>query len=169
MQNAPSKETRAWVTVVGWSPMAVINTLWHACEQGIVPTHIYLLRSPQTPQIEQSLKRVERYLQALLPEFGVADPQIEVQSIDEDDLRGFRQQLNRTLLEARRQCEKVVLDITAGRKYMSAFGLSLGLRADIGLEKLYYNQLLDQRYQDEPHPLIPRHHQQLYDLLEVLK
>jgi len=31
---------RAWVTVVGWSPMAVVNTLWQACERGVVPTHI---------------------------------------------------------------------------------------------------------------------------------
>ena len=94
--------------------MAVVNTLWQACEQDIVPTHIYLLGSLEQPQVKRSLEEVTRYLRALLPEFGVPNPVIETRPIDEDDLLGFRQTLNRTLLDARQQCQQVVLDITAG-------------------------------------------------------
>ena len=61
---------RAWVTVVGWSPMAVVNTLWQACEQGVVPTHIYLLGSLEQPQVQRSLQEVERYLRAILPDYN---------------------------------------------------------------------------------------------------
>lgn len=159
---------RAWVTVVGWSPMAVVNTLWQACEQGLAPTHIYLLGSLEQPQVQRSLQEVERYLRAILPEFGVPNPVIETRPIDEDDLLGFRQTLNRTLLDARQQCQQVVLDITAGRKYMSAFGLALGRRADLNLERLYYNHLYERRYEHVPHPLIPRWQQRLYNLLEMV-
>ena len=105
---------RAWVSVVGWSPMAVVNTLWQACEQGVVPTRIYLLGSLEQPQVQRSREEVTRYLRAILPEFGVPNPVIETRPIDEDDLLGFRQTLNRTLLDARQQCQQVVLDITAG-------------------------------------------------------
>lgn len=41
---------RSWVTVVGWSPMAVINTIWQACEKGIVPDRGWCsLRHAQKP------------------------------------------------------------------------------------------------------------------------
>ena len=159
---------RAWVSVVGWSPMAVVNTLWQACEQGVVPTHIYLLGSLEQPQVQRSLQEVERYLRAILPEFGVPNPVIETRPIDEDDLLGFRSVLSQTLERAKRECTRVVLDITAGRKYMSALGLSQGRRTDLKLECLYYNHLYERRYEHVPHPLIPRHQQRLYNLLEMV-
>jgi len=164
----PTETKRAWVTVVGWSPMAVVNTLWQACEQGIVPTHIYLLGSLEQPQVKRSLEEVMRYLRAILPEFGVPNPVIETRPIDEDDLIGFRNTLSQTLEHAKRECTQVALDITAGRKYMSAFGLSQGRRTDLKLERLYYNHLYERRYEHVPHPLIPRHQQRLYNLLEIV-
>lgn len=164
----PTETRRAWVTVVGWSPMAVVNTLWQACEQGIVPTHIYLLGSLEQPQVKRSLEEVMRYLRAILREFGVPNPVIETRPIDEDDLIGFRNTLSQTLEHAKRECTRVALDITAGRKYMSAFGLSQGRRTDLKLERLYYNHLYERRYEHVPHPLIPRHQQRLYNLLEIV-
>lgn len=42
----PQKQYRcSWITVVGWSPQAVLNTLWCAREQGVVPDHLVLLHS----------------------------------------------------------------------------------------------------------------------------
>jgi hypothetical protein len=165
----PTETKRAWVTVVGWSPMAAVNTLWQACEQDIVPTHIYLLGSLEQPQVQRSLEEVTRYLRAILPEFGVPNPVIETRPIDEDDLVQFFNILSQVLEDAQRTCSRVVLDITAGRKYMSAFGLAIGWGTDIRLERLYYNHLLDRRYENAPHPLIPRHQQKLHDLVEMLK
>jgi hypothetical protein len=127
----PTETKRAWVTVVGWSPMAVVNTLWQACEQGVVPTHIYLLGSLEQPQVQRSREEVTRYLRAILPEFGVPNPVIETRPIDEDDLAGVPPdrsvRCRRTARRATTVLRSVVLDITAGRKYMSAFGLALGM------------------------------------------
>lgn len=159
---------RCWVTVVGWSPMAVVNTLWAACEQGIVPQRVVLLASPNNPSVDRSVQTVERYLNVLLPQFGVDNPLIRRHAIDEDDLLGFKKTLAQVLEKERKHAQKLVLDVTAGRKYMSAFGLSQGRRTDLKLEKVYYNHLLEQRYIDIPHPLIPRHEQQLHDLKQLL-
>jgi hypothetical protein len=39
--------------------MAVVNTLWQACEQDIAPTHIYLLGSLEQPQVQRSREEVD--------------------------------------------------------------------------------------------------------------
>lgn len=152
---------RAWVSVVGWSPMAVINTLWGACEQGVVPTRLILLASEEVPTVQKSIETVKRYARALLAQFGVPDPRIEIRPIDENDLKGFWETLKQVIMEVKNSGESIVLDTTAGRKYMSALGMALGRWGTIGLEKLYYTHLYDQRYIDVPYPLIPRHQQRL--------
>lgn len=168
MLGAPEAVERCWVTVVGWSPMAVVNTIWAACEQGVVPQRVVLLATPDEPSIERSVQTVERYLHALLPAFGVENPAIVRHPIDEDNLLGFGRTLAHVLQTERKRAQNLVLDTTAGRKYMSAFGVAYGQRIELNLEKVYYNHLLSQRYADVPHPLIPRHEQRLYDLKAML-
>lgn len=149
--------------------MAVVNTIWAACEQeGVVPQRVVLLASPDEPSIENSVQTVERYLRALLPTFGVENPEIVRHPIDEDDLLGFGRTLAQVLHAERKRAQNLVLDTTAGRKYMSAFGVAQGQSSDLNLEKVYYNHLLSQRYTDVPYPLIPRHEQRLYDLKAML-
>jgi hypothetical protein len=160
---------RSWVTVVGWSPMAVVNTIWQACERGIIPQRVILLASPGEASVQRSVSIIQRYLQAMLPRFGVDKPTIEQKPINEDDFMGFRNTLAKVLDEERQRSHQVVVDTTPGRKYMSAFAIALGLQQSPKLERVYYNHMLDQRYNDVAHPLIPRHEQQLYDLMEVLK
>lgn len=148
--------------------MAVVNTIWAACEQGVAPQRVVLLASPDEPSVQRSVQTVEQYLRALLPAFGVPNPDIVQHPIDEDDLLGFGRTLAQVLQAERKRAQNLVLDTTAGRKYMSAFGLAQGRRIDLKLEKVYYNHLLSQRYTDVPHPLIPRHEQRLYDLKAML-
>ena len=160
---------RSWVTVVGWSPMAVVNSLWQACELGIVPQRVVLLVSPDEAAIQRSVGVVRQYINTMLPRFGVANPVVEQKPINEDDFLGFRKTLAATLEEESQHAARVVVDTTPGRKYMSAFAIALGLQGGFRLERVYYNHMLEQRYNDVAHPLIPRHEQQLYDLLAVLK
>lgn len=160
---------RCWITVVGWSPMAVVNTLWQACEQGVVPERIVLLASPDEPRVRNSVQTVKRYLSAILQQYGVSKPDFREEPIDESDFMGFWNTLERVLDRERGCAERLVIDTTAGRKYMSAFAITQGWRSDLPVEHVYYNHMIDQRYNDVPHPLIPRHEQRLYDLLELIK
>lgn len=127
-----------------------------------------LLASPDEPSIERSVRNVERCLRVLLPTFGVENHAIVRHPIAEDDLLGFGRTLAQVLQAERKRAQNLVLDTTAGRKYMSAFGVAQGRRIDLKLEKVYYNHLLSQRYTDVPYPLIPRHEQRLYDLKAML-
>jgi hypothetical protein len=169
LETVVSKTERSWVTVVGWSPMAVVNTIWQACERGIIPQRVILLASPGEASVQRSVRVIQDYLQAMLPRFGVDKLTIEQKAINEDDFIRFRNTLAHVLAEECQRSHHVVVDTTPGRKYMSAFAIALGLQQTPKLERVYYNHMLDQRYNDVAHPLVPRHEQQLYDLMEVLR
>ncbi|MCX7925050.1 MAG: hypothetical protein N2554_04480 [Fimbriimonadales bacterium] len=146
-----AKARRSWITVVGWSPMAVINTLWQACEHGVVPDRIVLLASPDEQRVQQSLRVVHRYLRAILRQYGISEPYIHHDPIDESDFLGFWDTLERVLDRESQLAERLVIDTTAGRKYMSAFAITQGWRSDLPMEHVYYNHMIDQRYNNVPH------------------
>lgn len=148
--------------------MAVVNTIWQACEQQVVPDRIVLLASPDE-KVSQSVQTVKHYLCEILPRYGVKKPKIHEVTIDENDFMGFWNTLERVLNEESRIAERIVIDATAGRKYMSAFAITQGSRKDLPIEHVYYNHMSSQRYQDVQHPLIPRPAHQLYDLLQLFR
>ena len=158
-----------WVTVVGWSPMAVVNSVWLACERGMVPDRIVLLASCQRPGISENVQSVRRWLTALLPQFGVhvdsMDTLIVERDMDDDDVLTFQNRLAEVLRDEQ-ATDRLVVDATPGRKFMSALAIKLG--ANLGATNVFYNHLRNQQYVDVPHPLIPRHEQQFVDLPGVL-
>ncbi|RSD33279.1 MAG: hypothetical protein CI953_1679, partial [Methanohalophilus sp.] len=48
------------------------------------------------------------------------------------------------------------------RKYMSAISMEVGL--EMGVDHVYYMHLSDNRYQNSPYPLIPKHRHALIDM-----
>jgi len=167
-EPGPDAVERTWITVVGRAPMAVINTLWAACEQeGCIAQRLVLLSSPAIPQVQDNVQRVKSYARAILRQFGVADPDVDNDiPINEDDFLGFAQILRRTANHELRRAHRLVIDTTPGRKYMSAVALWMAQEYD-RVEKAYYNLLFALRYQGVAYPLIPRPEQHLYDLIEV--
>lgn len=160
---------RSWITVVGWSPMAVVNTIWQACEQQVVPDRIVLLASPDE-KVSQSVQTVKHYLCEILPRYGVKKPKIHEVTIDENDFMGFWNTLKSVLKKESQSAQGIVIDATAGRKFMSAFAVMLGVSSSsLPIEHVYYNHMSSQRYQDVQHPLIPRPAHQLYDLLQLFR
>ena len=164
----PHAVALSWITVVGRASMAVINSLWAACDQeGLVPQRLVLLSSPDVPQVQANVRAVKTYARAILRRYGVQRPQVDNDvAIDEDDLLGFAQTLRETTISELNKAERLVIDTTPGRKYMSAVALWLAQEYD-RVERAYYNLLLGTRYQGVPYPLIPRVEQRLHDLSEV--
>jgi CRISPR/Cas system-associated protein Csm6 len=62
---------------------------------------------------------------------------------------------------------EVAVDITPGRKYMSAIAMQSGLLA--GANKIYYLFLSDPQYQDMAFPLIPASKQRLFEMISGQK
>ncbi|RMH09266.1 MAG: hypothetical protein D6697_04095 [Armatimonadetes bacterium] len=166
MQSKPVH--RSWITVVGWSPMAVVNTIWQACEQGVVPDRILLLASPDE-KVRQSVQTVTHYLHEILPRYGVEKPKFDEVPIDENNFMGFWNTLKSVLKKESQIAQGIVIDATAGRKYMSAFAVMQSISSNLPIEHVYYNHMITQRYHDVPYPLIPRPAHQLYDLLRLFR
>jgi len=148
--------------------MAVVNTIWQACEQQVVPDRIVLLASPDE-KVRQSVQTVTHYLHEILTRYGVKEPQLHEEPIDENDFMGFWNTLKRVLKKESQIAEWIVIDATAGRKYMSAFAIMQSISSNLPIEHVYYNHMSSQRYHDVPHPLIPRPAHQLYDLLRLFR
>ncbi|GIV05437.1 MAG: hypothetical protein KatS3mg016_1012 [Fimbriimonadales bacterium] len=93
-----------------------------------MPDRIVLLASPDET-VSQSVQTVTHYLSEILPRYGGKKPQFHEEPIDENDFMGFWNTLERVLNEESRIAERIVIDATAGRKYMSAFAITQGIAA----------------------------------------
>ena len=77
------------------------------------------------------------------------------------------EQVVKNLLD-KEKSNSIALDITAGRKYMSALFLKLGLE-NHSVKSIYYTHIPSYNYQNTPLPLIPQPFYKVSDLKEKVK
>jgi CRISPR/Cas system-associated protein Csm6 len=151
---------RTWITTIGTSPFAVINTLWAACKSDeYVPDNVIWIINKQINS--DIVETVKDWTSEILIAYGVKKPVINDILVDETDVLGLRD----TIYGAIHQSKKtgaIAIDMTPGRKYMSAIAMQSGIAA--GADKIYYLFLSDPRYQDTPFPLIPTKKQRLIEM-----
>ncbi|MHA1284117.1 MAG: hypothetical protein ACTSVV_06280 [Promethearchaeota archaeon] len=160
---------RIWITTVGWSHFAVINTLWAACfmeKEKFIPDKIILLNNGnQNEVIRNNVKIVEEWLKKILHEYGKDKIEIEKININENDIRKYHDIL-KDLIEKYKDSE-IAIDMTPGRKYMSSIAMGLALASKKVVNKLYYLHLEAQKYQDRPFIKIPLPFQNLINILKL--
>jgi hypothetical protein len=154
---------KAWISIIGSSPFAVINTIWAACKlEEYIPEKVLFIVNRNLK--EENIKAVHSWTEELLKSYGIKNPVFESREVEEDDFGQiedtFRCNISRLKHEG-----LVAVDITPGRKYMSAIAMHCGLAE--GASHVYYLHLKDFQYQDEPFPLIPIQKQQLIDMKET--
>lgn len=154
---------KAWISIIGSSPFAVINTIWAACKlEEYIPEKVLFIVNRNLK--EENIKAVHSWTEELLKSYGIKNPVFESREVEEDDFGQiedtFRCNISRLKHEG-----PVAVDITPGRKYMSAIAMHCGLAE--GASHAYYLHLKDFQYQDEPFPLIPIQKQQLIDMKET--
>ncbi|WP_462273258.1 hypothetical protein [Methanohalophilus sp.] len=149
-----------WLAFIGSSPFAVINTIWAACrEEGYVPEHVKFLTNNELK--EEWKDTIGNWVPTLLEEYGVKDPLYSTNKIEETNFNGIHDKY-RSIFSEIGENDEVAVDITPGRKYMSAISMEIGL--EMGADHVYYMHLSDNRYQNSPYPLIPKHRHTLIDL-----
>lgn len=151
-----------WISMIGYSPFAVINTLWAACSQdkgSYVPDKVFFLVNKNLKS--ENITRVHVWAAELLKAYGVADPVLENVEIEEDDFEGIENTIS-SLIEYSMEKGNVAVDITPGRKFMSAIAMYSGIKKNA--RHVYYLHLKEQIYENEPFPLIPMPFQKLFDL-----
>jgi len=151
----------SWITIIGSSPFAVINTIWAACKiDGYVPDRVLFIVNEQVNPA--SIDTAKRWVLEILKEYGVNEPVFEEIDIVETDFIDLKEAFKGNIFDFKAD-GPVAVDMTPGRKYMSAITMHTGLAAEC--DHVYYLHLSDYRYQNKPFPLIPMHKQRLVDMV----
>lgn len=157
---------KVWITTVGKSPFAVVNPIWIACRRGeFIPEKVYLLWNDAVADVKSIVRGL---VETILKNYGVPDPKIVDDGsvkVAEDDFKRFRKVLLRICDDELKSGKEVAIDMTPGRKFMSALAMGLGFKRNP--VKVYYLHLLDLSYQNKPLVLIPfsiQKFQKLYDM-----
>lgn len=154
---------KTWISIIGSSPFAVINTIWAACKlEEYIPEKVLFIVNKNLK--EKDIKTVYFWTEELLKSYGIENPTFEKREVEEDDFGQIEDVLRSNISRLKKE-GLVAVDITPGRKYMSAIAMHCGL-AELA-SHVYYLHLKDLGYKDDPFPLIPLQKQQLIDMKET--
>jgi hypothetical protein len=156
--------SKYWVTTGSTNPEAVVNPLAAACtEWDYVPDRVYLLANPG---VEEQLARITDLTETIVDAYGRDDPDIQLTSLSsETDFQDVVDHFKTAITDARDTNSEVVVDVTPGRKFMSAIAFQSGIR--FGADRVCYlhvhsGELFGRVYAD-----LPRSGTTLYDFREV--
>lgn len=128
---------KVWITTVGSSPFAVINTMWAACElDDFVPEKVYMIYDDK---MLGNLELTKKWILRLIKEYG-KEVVIEEKKCDEYDFKAYSKLVHSLILSEKKEGNCIAIDITPGRKIMSAFSMFHGLFEGVA-EKVYYLHL----------------------------
>jgi len=150
---------RAWVTSMSPNVEAVANPLAAACESGYVPDEIYILGNPG---LSSYLDSVTSVLERIVVEYGSKTPEITVTNLDNETEFGRIVEHYRTpVLSAHETDGTVAVDVTPGRKFMSAIAFQAGIQYDA--DHVFYLYLSEGQFYGRIFPDVPN---QALDLID---
>lgn len=156
--------TRGWITNSSTTLEAMVNPVNAACQHGYVPTDLYLLQNPgTTDEVETAVDLVTTIIEA----YDEDAPEIHVTELDADtEFENVLAHFVDTIEVVHDSDGEVAVDITPGRKYMSAIAFAAGLRFDA--DHVFYLYLGSTDLHGKCYPDMARSGTQLYDFAEVL-
>jgi hypothetical protein len=159
-----------WITTVGWSPFAVINPIWAYCkENNDCPDKIILIYTP-LERIKKNLSICKQYIAEILKSYNVKKlikDSIFEEEIENDSIELYTNKLSK-IIEREKSLKpvKIILDMTPGRKYMSAINVYYGYNLKEMPIQVFYLHLEESKFLDVPYPLSPIIKNELIDILE---
>lgn len=155
---------KAWVSSSSTHLVSMVNPITAACEQGFVPTRLYFLDSPGvTEQIERALDIAT----TVVLEYGGDEPEISLTSLERDnEFEQIHAHYRDAIDDVRDAGGEVAVDITPGRKFMSAIAFTAGIQYDA--DHVYYLYITSAGYFGQSYPEMPRTAMRLYDFTEEL-
>lgn len=156
---------KVWISTASTSTFAVINTLWAAIiQEDYLPEKIHLLANDYVVA-KGFLKNAELGCKLICQEYGIKTT-VKTHEFRETDFSSLAQLLGAIVGAEKQIGNEVAIDITPGRKFMSAFSMYMGVGRAIEqqADRIYYHHLLDFAFKDFPYPLIPANIRRLYDI-----
>lgn len=159
-----------WITTVGWNPFAVINPVWAYCKEFKECPSKFILVHTENERIKKNFALVKSYLKEIAWGYSnesFLENNIIIHQIDSEDIQNYANTLKKIIsTEIDNSPKKIILDMTPGRKYMSAINVYYGLqRSNIPIQ-VFYLHLEESRYQDVPYPLTPIIKNELVDIID---
>jgi len=160
----PENTPRRWVTTASPTIEAVINPLTAACtEADYVPTDVRIL---DNPDVREASEQAAALIKGIVTAHGGDDPTIEFVTIDsERDFEDIVAYHRQAIEDAQGDDTPVAVDVTPGRKFMSAIAFQAGIQ--FGADHVYYLYLHSSAYYDRSYPDLPRPGVDLVDFTEV--
>lgn len=153
---------RYWLTIASPTTEAMVNPLLAACDEGYTPETIRILSNPA---VGDQLDQVESFFDTAVSKLG-SNPTIDIHTITAetsfDEITAFY----RDGIEKQGSDTEVAVDITPGRKFMSAIAFQAGIQ--YGASHVFYLHVDSSAYYQQVYPDIPRPALDLIDFTEVV-
>lgn len=153
-----------WVTNASTAPGPVVNSLNAACDAGHFPDSVYLLSNPKVDHVIDPIRdRARSIVEAY------TDHSVTVETTDlaeETNFSGIVDHYRDAINAAKSEGDTVAVDVTPGRKFMSAIAFQAGFQFDA--DHVFYLHVESNRFYNQAYPEIPRSGIDLIDFTEAL-
>ena len=154
---------RIWVTNGTPTQPGILNPLMAACDRGYVPDEAWILSNPG---VAESVGDASDQFEIIIEAFD-GDADVSVHTLDyETNFRGIIEFYRSTIEEARDNDDTIAVDVTPGRKFMSAITFQAGFKYNA--DHVFYFHRKAGGYPGSFYPEIPRTATDLIDFKEVL-
>lgn len=157
--------TTAWVTTMSTHPAAVINPLNAACNEGYIPDRLYFLENPSvTGIIDEVIEKASTVVEA----YADQEPELDRTVLQaENDYLGIVDHFRTAISDTREEDGTVAVDVTPGRKFMSAIAFQSGIQFEA--DHVYYYHVKNTEFYGRVYPDVPRPAGELVDFHEVFQ
>lgn len=155
---------RHWVTTASPTIEAVVNPLTAACTDAeYIPSVVRIL---DNPDVREDSKQAAGLIKNSIAAHSGDEPTVEFVTIDsERDFEDIVAYHRDAIEKASEAGASVAIDVTPGRKFMSAIAFQAGIQ--FGADHVYYLYLDSSDYYDRVYPDLPRPGVDLVDFTEV--
>jgi len=155
--------SRIWVTCGTPTIPGILNPLTAACHQGYVPHEACILSNPA---VEKSVVEATDSFKDIIDTYG-GDAKIHRHDLDyETDFEAILEFYRSAIEGARAGGDTIAIDVTPGRKFMSAIAFQAGIQFDA--DHVFYFHRKSGAYYGQFYPEIPRTATDLIDFTEVV-
>lgn len=143
--------TRVWITNASTNIEAVINPVIAACDDGFVPDRVHLLENPGVDEEgDDALALINHIVETYDGDATLNSKMLD----DERDFEAIVDFYRRTINSVDAMDDhEIAVDVTPGRKFMSALAFQAGMRYDA--DHVYYLYLQSNAYYERLFPEVP--------------
>lgn len=153
----------AWLTTMSTNLEAVLNPLLAACENGFQPDELHVL---DNPGVGDEFDDIISMMEHVVVEYGDDEPELFITTLEsETDFQGIVDHFREPMERIQEQDGTAAIDVTPGRKFMSAIAFQAGIQFEA--DHVYYLYVSNNRFYGRLYPDVPDPVVELVDFQEV--